>query len=329
MRLDRPAATLAASNDSIENSMNVLVTGGRGFIGAALTRELIKLANRVRILDDSSTGAQHLPKEVDVIHGDVRDPQAVADACEGVETIYHLAALGSVSRSMADARPTNAVNVAGTVNLLEASSRSGCRRVVFASSSSVYGDVASARRHEDMPTLPISPYGVSKLAAEHYCRVWAALDRIEVVVLRYFNVFGPGQMRRGEYSAVFPAFIDALTTGRQPTIYGDGFQTRSFTFVRDVVDATIAAGALAKTPATLNIAASIPKTVREVLQAIAAVLGASYDPLYLPPRPGDIRNAEADVTAAKEYSRVGSSLRLAPGSSRNCGMVCSKWAERQ
>src|SRR5881409_3824261 len=221
----------------------VLVTGGAGFIGSHLVRGLLDRGDEVRVLDNFSTGnrANLEGLDVEVVEGELRSYERVHNAVRGVEIVFHLGALPSVPRSVQDPLTTNAVNVDGTLNVLLAARDEHVRRVVFASSSSVYGANPVLPKTEADQPLPISPYGVSKMSAEHYCRIFTTVYGLETVSLRLFNVFGPGQDPLSQYAAVVPRFIAALLKGRSPTIYGDGRQTRDFTFVDDVVDAFVEA----------------------------------------------------------------------------------------
>lgn len=283
--------------------MKILVTGGAGFIGSALARALLLRGDEVTILDDLSTSsASSVPAGAALVRGDVRDPEAAAHACAGAEVVLHQAALRSVPRSVDDPMTTNDVNVTGTLTMLEAAANAGCRRFVYASSSSVYGDAGDVQV-ETMSPRPLSPYAVSKLAGEQYALAWSALGRISTISLRYFNVFGPGQRADSRYAAVFPAFVAALRAGRAPEVHGDGEQTRDFTFVDDVVAANISA-ALVPDPGqegrVVNVAAGRPRSVNEVLKAISAALGVWIEPEHTPRRAGDVRSTHADVTRARE-----------------------------
>ena len=225
--------------------MRYLVTGGAGFIGSNIVEELVRRGESVRVIDDFSTGSRDnldpCKEFVDIIEGDIRNYADAYRAVQGVELVLHEAALPSVPRSIADPIASNDVNVNGTLNILRAARDAGVSRVVFASSSSVYGNAPTLPKQEEMPTNPLSPYAVSKLAAESYVRVFAHVYGIPTVVLRYFNVFGPRQNPDSQYSAVIPKFIKAMMAGKRPVIYGDGTQSRDFTFVANVVEANIRA----------------------------------------------------------------------------------------
>jgi UDP-glucose 4-epimerase len=280
-----------------------LVTGGAGFIGSNLARALLERGDEVRVLDNFSTGnrANLEGLDVDIVEGELRSYERVHNAVRGTEVVYHLGALGSVPRSVQDPLTTNAVNVDGTMNVLLAARDEGVRRVVFASSSSVYGSSASLPATEGSAVDPISPYGVAKLAAERYCvsfsRVYASF---ETVVLRYFNVFGPRQNPRSQYAAAVPLFISTVAAGEPVKIFGDGEQSRDFTYVENVVAANLAAadadGANGK---IFNVAAGAPNSVNTLVDTIGRLLGKDVVREHAPPRAGDIRDSFADVSAAR------------------------------
>ena len=283
--------------------MRALVTGGAGFIGSAIASALVRRGDGVRILDAFLTGfRENVSDGAELVEGDLRDQKALRRATRDVDVVFHQAAIRSVPKSIDDPFASNECNVTGTLNLLEAAREAGVRRVVYASSSSVYGDPPDPVRREDQRPDPVSPYGVSKLAAEMYCRVWTEVHGLSTVSLRYFNVFGPRQHPESMYSAVFPAFISALVEGRSPEVHWDGEQSRDFTYIDDVVSANLMA---AEAPPevdgdVINIGAGRPKTVNEVLRSVAAAVGRSADPIRLPKRPGDVRDTIADVSRARE-----------------------------
>jgi UDP-glucose 4-epimerase len=284
--------------------VKALVTGGGGFIGSNLVRALIERGDEVRVLDNFSTGnrANLEGLDVEVVEGELRSYERVHNAVRGTEVVFHLGALGSVPRSVQDPLTSSAVNVEGTLNVLLAARDEGVRRVVYSSSSSVYGPRRELPVTEDMPPDPISPYGVAKLAAERYCVSFSRVyERFESVVVRYFNVFGPRQSPFSQYAAVIPLFVTAIEAGEPITIYGDGEQRRDFTYVANVVDGTIkAAEAVGANGRIFNVAASAPVTVNTVAAAIGDVLGKPVEKTFGPPRVGDIRDSWADVTAARE-----------------------------
>jgi UDP-N-acetylglucosamine/UDP-N-acetyl-alpha-D-glucosaminouronate 4-epimerase len=282
----------------------VLVTGGAGFIGSNLVRALQTRGDDVRVLDNFSTGFR--PNldglDVEIVEGELRSYERVHNAVRGTEVVYHLGALGSVPRSVQDPLTSNAVNVEGTMNVLLAARDEKVRRVVFASSSSVYGPDPPQPTPEDARLDPISPYGVAKLAAERYCGAFSRVyEAFETVVLRYFNVYGPRQSPFSQYAAVIPLFIAAFARGEPITIFGDGEQSRDFTYVDDAVSATIAAGeADGASGHAFNVAGGEPRSVNEVAETIGLLLGKPVDRELRPPRPGDIRDSCADLTAARE-----------------------------
>jgi len=281
----------------------VLVTGGAGFIGSNLVRTLLERGDDVRVLDNFSTGSrQNLAGlGVEIVEGELRSYERVHNAVRGVELVYHLGALGSVPRSVQDPLTSSAVNIEGTLNVLLAARDENVRRVVFSSSASVYGSSASLPSTEDLPPDPISPYGVAKLAAERYCVSFSRVyESFESVVLRYFNVFGPRQSPYSQYAAGVPLFITAIAAEQPITIYGDGEQSRDFTYVGNVVDATIRAGeAEGASGEILNVAAGAPASVNTVADTIGAILGKPVRRDHLPPRPGDIRNSWADLSKSE------------------------------
>lgn len=282
-----------------------LVTGGAGFIGSNLVSALLERGDEVRVLDNFATGNRanlaSVAGEVEVVEGDLRSYERVHTAVRGVELVYHQGALGSVPRSVQDPLTTTAVNVEGTLNVLLAARDEGVRRVVFASSSSVYGNGAGQPRSEDEVPDPISPYGVAKLAAERFCVSFHRVYGLETVALRYFNVFGPRQDPSSQYAAVVPRFIRAIAEGRQITIHGDGEQSKDFTYVANVIDANVLAGdAAGAAGRVLNVATGGSESVNAVAAAIGRLLGKDVDKVHGPDRPGDVRRSCADVTAARE-----------------------------
>jgi nucleoside-diphosphate-sugar epimerase len=282
----------------------VLVTGGAGFIGSNLARGLLERGDEVRVLDNFSTGnrANLAGLDVEVVEGELRSYERVHNAVRGVDVVFHLGALGSVPRSVQDPLTSSAVNIEGTLNVLLAARDEGVRRVVFSSSSSVYGLRRDLPVNEAAAPDPLSPYGVAKLAAERYCVAFSRVyERFESVVLRYFNVFGPRQSPFSQYAAVLPLFLERIAAGESVTIEGDGRQSRDFTYVANVVDATIrAAEAPGVSGRIFNIAASAPVSVNDLADTIGRILERPVEKRYAPPRAGDIRDSWADIGAARE-----------------------------
>jgi UDP-glucose 4-epimerase len=283
----------------------VLVTGGAGFIGSNLVAALLERGDEVRVLDNFSTGSRRnlasLGREVEVVEGDLRSYERVHTAVRGVEVVFHQGALGSVPRSVQDPLTSTAVNVEGTLNVLLAARDEGIRRVVAASSSSVYGDGGAFPRVETQAPNPLSPYAVAKLAAERFCVTFARVYGLETVALRYFNVFGPRQDPTSQYAAVVPRFIEAIAAGRAVTVHGDGGQSRDFTYVENVVAANLlAADASGAQGRVLNIASGGSETVNALADVIGRLLDKPVEKSYGPAQPGDVRESWADVTAARE-----------------------------
>lgn len=283
--------------------MRFLVTGGAGFIGSSLVRALLG-RGEVRVLDDFSTGRRSNLEGVDceVVEGDLRDPEAVSRAVAGCEVVYHQGALPSVPRSIADPARSNEVNVTGTLNVLLAARDRGARRVVFASSSSVYGNAPEPVKSEDLPPRPLSPYAVSKLAAEKYCQVFHGVYGLETVCFRYFNVFGPRQDPDSPYAAVIPLFAKRVLSGLPPVVNGDGGQSRDFTFIDNVVRGNILAATAPAAPGTvMNLACGGSVSVNHLARRIAELLGRpDLEPVHGPERPGDVRDSRADISRARE-----------------------------
>lgn len=285
--------------------MKYLVTGGSGFIGSNIVKELVRRGHQVRILDNFSTGNRQnietVEDKVEVIEGDLRSYHIVMEAVNGMDFVLHQAALPSVPRSIRDPLTTNEVNVGGTLNLLHASVDAKVKRVVFASSSSIYGDNPTLPKKEDMIPNPLSPYAVSKLAGEKYFSVFAKVYKLHTVALRYFNVFGPNQNPDSQYSAVIPKFIKAILNDQQPTIYGDGQQSRDFTYVRNVIEANILATDVDCPPGiAMNCAIHQRIDLNQLVQMINENLGKNIKPNYANPRPGDVKHSFADISLIHE-----------------------------
>ena len=297
---------------------NYLVTGGAGFIGSNVARKLLELRHQVRVLDNFLTGKREnladIRGDIDLIEGDLRNFEAVRQAAQGVEYILHLGALPSVPRSVADPLLSNDINVNGTLHVLEAARQQGVKRVVFSSSSSIYGDTPTLPKREDMPLNPLSPYAAHKAAGELYCRVYQNMFHVETVCLRYFNVFGLRQDPASQYAAVIPRFITALRSGGQPTIYGDGEQSRDFTHIDNVVAANIAASTAPDAAGeVINIACGERVTINELARRIGALLGKEAAPQYLPARAGDVKHSLADISKARRLLNYADTVNLDTG----------------
>jgi nucleoside-diphosphate-sugar epimerase len=285
--------------------VEALVTGGGGFIGSHLAARLLEQGHRVRVLDNFATGRRSnvlaLGGEVEVIEGDIQSYERVNKAVAGCEVVFHQAALPSVPRSVQDPLTSNATNVIGTLNVLLASRDHGVRRVVLASSSSVYGSGAGiAAKSEEQPTTPISPYATAKLAGEGYARSFHGVYGLETVALRYFNVFGPRQDPTSQYSAVIPKFITALVTGRPPMIFGDGEQSRDFTYVANVVEANLLAMEAPGVAGNVyNVACGERVSLNRLVSELRELMGSEVEPVYADPRPGDVKHSLADLSRAR------------------------------
>ncbi|HOJ33958.1 MAG TPA: SDR family oxidoreductase [Candidatus Hydrogenedentes bacterium] len=295
-----------------------LVTGGAGFIGSHLVHALVEHGHRVRVLDDFSTGKREnladIQDKLDLICGSICDFALVQDIMQGVDYCLHHAAIPSVPRSVQDPRASNAANIDGTLNVFLAARDRKVRRVVYASSSSVYGNNEVYPAHEKLPMAPISPYGVTKAANELYAQTFSHLYGMEIVGFRYFNVFGPRQDPSSQYAAVIPLFITRLLVGKQPVIHGDGTQSRDFTYVENVVSANLRACTLERPiSGVYNIACGSSCSVLDLARLIGELLGVSVEPEFTPPRPGDIRRSCADITLAKKDIQYEPSVTLREG----------------
>jgi nucleoside-diphosphate-sugar epimerase len=283
----------------------VLVTGGSGFIGSHLVERLLRDGNEVRVLDNFATGKREnllqIDGDVELIEGDIQSYERVHNAVRGCKLVFHLAALPSVPRSIQDPLTSTASNVTGTLNVLLAARDEGVRRVVFASSSSVYGPQREFPQREEVAARPISPYGVSKLAAEGYCRAFTHVYGLETVAVRYFNVFGPRQDPLSQYAAVIPKFITAALNGEQPVIHGDGEQSRDFTYIDNTVDGTVlAATASGAAGETFNVACGEGTTLNELVGHIGELVGRPIEAAHTERRPGDLERSLADISRARE-----------------------------
>jgi len=299
-----------------------LVTGGAGFIGSNMVRFLLDKGETVRVLDNFATGKREnlaeVAEQIELIAGDIRDVAAVTRAVAGADVVYHLAALGSVPRSIADPCTSHDVNVNGTFNVLEACRQAGVRRVVFASSSSVYGQSPVLPQHEGLPLAPISPYAATKATGEMYCQAFHNAYGLQSACLRYYNVFGPRQDPASQYAAAVPLFVAALLRDRPPRIFDDGEQSRGFTYIDNVMQANwLAATAPELHGEAMNISTANAVTVNEVVGAIARLLGKEHiQPEYAPPRPGDIKHSLADVRRARELIGYEPTVSFAEGIER-------------
>jgi nucleoside-diphosphate-sugar epimerase len=283
-----------------------LVTGGAGFIGSNIVEALVKKGERVRALDNLSTGKKNnlrpFLETIEWIEGDIRDHKTCQKAMNGIEVVLHQAALPSVPRSIADPVQTNEVNITGTLNLLCAARDAGVKRFVYAASSSAYGDSATLPKIETMVAKPLSPYAVSKLTGEYYCQIFSTLYKLSTVSLRYFNIYGPRQDPNSEYAAVVPRMISALIQNQHGTIYGDGSQSRDFTYIEDCVQAVLSAAvAPAKISGeVINVSYGANVTINELYQKIANLLRKTIGPVYDKHRAGDVRHSLADISKARQ-----------------------------
>jgi nucleoside-diphosphate-sugar epimerase len=282
-----------------------VITGGAGFIGSHLAERLIRDGQRVRVIDNLITGKRAnlaaLNGDIEFHEVSITDLEALRPIFKGADYVLHQAALPSVPRSVDDPMTTHQINVTGTLNVLIAARDAGVKRVAYAASSSAYGDVEAEYKTEDLPPRPLSPYGVSKLAGEYYCKAFTAVYKLETVALRYFNVFGPRQDETSQYAAVIPKFVAALSRGQAPVIYGDGSQSRDFTYIDNVVHGNLlaltapdAAGQM------MNLATGGRVTLLELVEKLNALMGTNIAPAHAPPRPGDIKHSRAGVDKARD-----------------------------
>jgi UDP-glucose 4-epimerase len=298
-----------------------LVTGGAGFIGSHIAEALLKRGDRVRILDNLVTGDRRnitaLPGKVDFIEGDLVNPRDVERSLDGVEVVFHEAALASVPRSVDTPLDTNASCVTGTVTLLDIARKAGVRRVVFAGSSSVYGDQPTPAKHEGLLPQPLSPYAAAKVAGEMYCQSFTSTYGLETVTIRYFNVFGPRQDPQSQYAAVIPKFITEMLSGQRPTIYGDGQQSRDFTYIDNIVHGNLlAADAPDAVGKTINVACGESFNLLQLVEGINKALGAKIEPRFEAARVGDVRDSLADITLAKKLLRYAPTIGFDEGLKR-------------
>lgn len=285
---------------------NVLVTGGAGFIGSHLATALIERGHHVRVVDNLSSGKRenlaHLAGRVELLEGDLTDPSVCRRACDGVEIIFHEAAVGSVPKSISDPQPSHDSNVNGTFQLLRAAVDARARRDIYAGSSSAYGDSEVSPKHEMLAPSPLSPYAVQKLTGELYCRAFSGCFGLETITLRYFNVFGERQDPKSLYAAAIPAFVTSILRGQPPMVYGDGQQSRDFTYIDNVVHGNLLAMQVKQTSGdVVNLACGGQITINEVIAAINRVLGTNVPAQYADPRPGDVRHSCADIRLAGQF----------------------------
>ena len=285
--------------------MKCLVTGGAGFIGSHIATALAERGDEVRVLDNLSTGSRdnlaQVAKKVELVEADLLDRARLEKAMAGVEVVFHQAALASVPRSVANPPETHAACATGTLEVLDAARRAGVRRVVYAGSSSAYGNQPGMAKRESDVVAPLSPYAAAKLAGEAYCQAFFGSYGLETVVLRYFNVFGPRQDPNSEYSAVIPKFVVAMLAGKRPTVFGNGLQSRDFTYVENVVRGNLAAAERPEAAGrVLNVATGRQYSLLELIASINRVLGTSVEPVFAEARAGDVRESLADITAARD-----------------------------
>ena len=299
----------------------VMVTGAAGFIGSNIVEELVQRGEQVIAVDNLSTGRMSNIRpfldKITFVQADINDDERVALALQGVDYVLHQGAIPSVPRSVRDPLTSHEANATGTLRLLMAARDGGVKRFVFASSSSVYGNSPTLPKHEEMAPNPLSPYAVNKMTGEAYCRVFTSLYGLPTVSLRYFNVFGPRQDPKSQYAAVIPAFIAAALAGRQPTIYGDGLQTRDFTFVDNVINANLAACATDRGDGqAINIACGQRISLLDLMAQINAILGTNIEPLFAPERPGDVKHSMAGIEKAERLLDFRPGVDFAEGLAR-------------
>ena len=300
--------------------LKVLVTGGAGFIGSNLTEALLKKGCVVRVLDNFSTGRREnlgFDKEypsLEIVEGDICNLSTCQKAMREVEYVFHQAALPSVQRSIEDPEGSNAINVGGTLNILLAAREEKVKRVIYASSSSVYGDTPTLPKHEEMSPNPLSPYALQKYVGEQYCRLFYQLYGLDTVSLRYFNIYGPKQDPNSLYSAVIPIFIDALLLNRPPIIFGDGEQSRDFTYIENVVQANLLAMSAKRLHGeAMNIACGKRTSLNQLLNILKDILGSAQSPIYEEPRKGDVRHSLADIRKGKEVINYAPTIEIEIG----------------
>ncbi|OGX42900.1 MAG: Vi polysaccharide biosynthesis protein VipB/TviC [Omnitrophica WOR_2 bacterium RIFCSPLOWO2_02_FULL_45_28] len=302
--------------------MRFLVTGGAGFIGSNIAEKLLQEGHYVRVLDNFYSGreenlafAKKTAKDIfELIRGDIRTQSVCEKACAGIDYVLHQAALRSVPRSMKEPESYNAVNISGTLNLLQAAAKAKVKRFVFASSSSVYGDTDQFPEREDAYPLLISPYALTKLAGEYYCRIFSEFFNLQTVCLRYFNVFGPRQALDDEYAVVIPKFIHCILRGEAPPIFGSGKQSRDFTYIDNVVQANVLAATTADIKHDIfNVANERDHTVLELVEVLNKIIGKNIKPEFLPPRPGDVFKTCADISKIRKILKYDPAISFEDG----------------
>ena len=311
--------------------MSTLVTGGAGFIGSSIVRALLARGDRVRVVDNFFSGKREnlaeVSKDVELVEGDVRDDATLAKVLDGIELVFHEAAIPSVPRSMVEPIQSNEANATATLKLLYQAKQSGVRRVVYAASSSAYGDTPTLPKIETMRPAPLSPYAVSKLAGEHYCQVFANAYGLETVCLRYFNVFGARQDPKSEDAAVIPRFVTAALSGEGVTIYGDGEQSRDFCYIDNTVEANLAAGSAPADKASggvFNVACGAATTLNEVVKLIAEITGKPLKAAYAPGRVGDVKHSLADIEQARTRLGYKGAIDFREGLTRTIAWYAAK-----
>lgn len=304
----------------VQNNKKILVTGGAGFIGSNLVGRLLGLGYDVRVVDNFSTGRKENIKEflnydnLELIKGDLRNLNTCREITKDIEYIFHLAAIPSVQRSVEDPITSNESNVSGTLNLLVAARDEGhIKKFVYSSSSSVYGDSKKLPKNENQPVEPISPYALSKYTGERYCQIFSKIYNLPTVCLRYFNVFGPNQNPNSQYSAVIPKFVFSVIQKKRPIIYGDGEQSRDFTYVDNVVEANILAAFSDVSGEVINIARNKRTSLNKILRLINHFLGTNVQPIYKPARIGDIKHSLADISKAKKLLKFNPKVSIEDG----------------
>lgn len=313
--LQAHCGTFHAIDNGEQRMSSYLVTGGAGFIGSHLAETLLSRGHAVRVIDNLFTGhRRNVPAGAEFLEGDLADPAVAACAAQGMDFVLHQAAIPSVPRSVKNPVESNRANVDATLNMLVAARDARVKRLVFAGSSSEYGDTPVLPKHEDMPTNPLSPYALQKVVGEQYCLMFTRLYGLETVSIRYFNVFGPRQDPGSPYSGVISLFIKTLLEGRAPTIHGDGGQTRDFTYVANVVDGVLrAVEAPGVAGEAFNVATNSRVSLNELFAILKGIIGASVEPVYGPARVGDVRDSQADITKATQRLGYSPSVSLEEG----------------